>query len=325
MGDLQPLDMSSIADLSNQPRFTIKMVCAQTGIRAVTLRAWERRHGLITPHRSDNRYRLYSERDIAILLWIKNQVDNGIPISSAANALQAMIKNGNWPEAIDAPEIVEKNLPNRQPEMYINRLYTSLINRNEGEALDLLREASSSLNLITYTTRLLIPVLQTIGDDWYQGKISISTEHFASGVIRGRLLSLLQSTPINRSGTHILIGCGPEEHHEIGSLIFSLLLRERKYRVEFLGPDLPVDDLVEYASLELPDMIILSSTIGDTATRLRTVQSRLNTLKRKCLFGFGGMAFILDPVLVSQMDGIYLGPSIEDGLNKIQELFHPSR
>lgn len=62
--------MTTINDFSEEPRYTIKSVSVQTGIRPVTLRAWERRHDLLSPHRSENRYRLYSERDIAILRWI---------------------------------------------------------------------------------------------------------------------------------------------------------------------------------------------------------------------------------------------------------------
>ena len=63
--------MTTLVDFSEEPKYTIKAVCGQTGIRAVTLRAWERRHELLNPHRSENRYRLYSERDVAILRWIK--------------------------------------------------------------------------------------------------------------------------------------------------------------------------------------------------------------------------------------------------------------
>ena len=75
--------MTTINDFSDEPRYTIKSVSVQTGIRPVTLRAWERRHELLSPHRSDNRYRLYSERDVAILRCIKSLVVVGISIFNA--------------------------------------------------------------------------------------------------------------------------------------------------------------------------------------------------------------------------------------------------
>ena len=69
--------MPTIADLSDSPAFTIKAVAAQTGIQAVTLRAWERRYKLVAPKRTIGNYRLYSERDVAMLRWLKFKVDQG--------------------------------------------------------------------------------------------------------------------------------------------------------------------------------------------------------------------------------------------------------
>ena len=82
--------MSTIVDFSDEPKYTIKSVCEKTGIRAVTLRAWKRRHEVLNPYRSENRYRLYSERDVALLRWIKNRVDSGTSISSAVSELKSM-------------------------------------------------------------------------------------------------------------------------------------------------------------------------------------------------------------------------------------------
>src|SRR5512133_2526001 len=104
--------MSTIVDLPNDPKFTIKTVASQTGIRPVTLRAWERRHEVLNPHRGDNRYRLYSERDVAILRWLKNRVDSGISISNAVSELRSMTNNHIWPEAVPlapAPILGESN------------------------------------------------------------------------------------------------------------------------------------------------------------------------------------------------------------------------
>lgn len=92
--------MKTITDFPDDPKYTIKAVAAQTGIRPVTLRAWERRHEVLTPHRSDNRYRLYSDRDVAILRWLKKRIDEGVSISNAISELRSMTRNGVWPEAV---------------------------------------------------------------------------------------------------------------------------------------------------------------------------------------------------------------------------------
>src|SRR5215470_3627885 len=68
---------------STTPLFNTKAVVRQTGIPAPTLRAWERRYGILSPQRGPNDYRLYSERDIAIIRWLREQVENGLSISQA--------------------------------------------------------------------------------------------------------------------------------------------------------------------------------------------------------------------------------------------------
>ncbi len=92
--------MTAINDLPDDPKFTIKSVSLQTGIRPVTLRAWERRHDILTPFRAKNRYRLYSERDIATLRWVKNRLDTGMTISSVAIELGKFETDGIWPEVL---------------------------------------------------------------------------------------------------------------------------------------------------------------------------------------------------------------------------------
>ena len=80
-------DELHLSSYDNTPVFTIKTVVQETGIPPATLRAWERRYGVLSPGRSEGGYRLYSERDIAILRWLKRQVDAGVSISRAVALL----------------------------------------------------------------------------------------------------------------------------------------------------------------------------------------------------------------------------------------------
>jgi len=89
----------------------------------------------------------------------------------------------------------------------------------------------------------LIPVLVEIGDRWERGDIGVAVEHFASQLIQGKIQAIYHSLPLHSGGPKILVGCAPDELHEIGSLMFATLLRDAGYRVEYLGPDIPLDDL----------------------------------------------------------------------------------
>src|SRR2546421_3621117 len=76
-------DWPHLEHYSHVPLFNTKAVVQQTGITAPTLRAWERRYTILSPERGQNDYRLYSERDIAIIRWLKKRLDAGMAISQA--------------------------------------------------------------------------------------------------------------------------------------------------------------------------------------------------------------------------------------------------
>ena len=247
------------------PVYTVKTVTLHTGVPAMTLRAWERRHEVLTPHRSDNRYRLYSERDVAILRWLKSRIDSGISISIAVSELRSMTNKDMWPEAVPSAPVRQAGFNATPPAQYASRLAQALMQHDETSASDLLREAHAIFDLMTIFMQILVPALVEIGDAWYNGRIRVTTEHFASAFLRGKLLSLLQAYPSRRNAPYILLGGAPTEQHELGPLMLSVLLRSLGYRVEFLGPDIPVDDLVDYASYEHPAMIVLSASTAPAA------------------------------------------------------------
>jgi MerR family transcriptional regulator, light-induced transcriptional regulator len=312
--------MNTIADLPTDPLYTIKTVCSETGIRAVTLRAWERRYALLTPRRGENQYRRYSQQDIAVLRWIKAKVDSGTPISLVVLEFKSMQAAGRWPEELPgiAPRVT--GVWTRPPVQYAEEIFQALIHHQETTASEKLREAQNQFDLNTLCLDVIIPFLWKIGDAWERGEIRIATEHFASAFVRGKLLALLQSYPLRRSAPKILCGCAQGEFHEIGSLILAIMLRQNGFRVEYLGPDLPNDDLVEYASFESPDMICLGATIHEAALNLRTLKSQLEKIERPPLFGFGGGAFNRQPGLRERVPGLYLGDSLDKAVQAIGEL-----
>jgi len=315
--------MTLISEFSENPKYTIKNVSEQTGILPVTLRAWERRYQVLTPGRSGNRYRLYSDRDVAVLRWIKSRVQNGISISVAAEELRQSTKNGVWPEAVPTGILHETPQSNTPPGKYARRLYHLLINYDESGAGELIREVLANYDLKTITTEIFTPCLVEIGEAWNRGEIRITTEHFASSYIRGKLLSLLQAYPIKRNVPYIVIAGAPSEEHEIGALMMAVLLRSGGFRVEFLGTDIPLDDLVYHARHEKPDMIVLSATTRTAALEMKRMQEKLTTLKLAPIFGYGGFAFNLEPKLREQIPGIFLGETMEFALKKVNQLLGP--
>lgn len=317
--------MTLISEFSEEPKYTIKNVSAQTGILPVTLRAWERRYQVLSPGRSGNRYRLYSDRDVAVLRWLKSRVQNGISISAAVEELHQSTINGIWPEAVPTGILQETKRTNTPPVKYARRLYQLLINYDESGASELIREILANFDLRTITIEIFTPCLVEIGEAWNRGEIRITTEHFASAYIRGKLLALLQAYPVKRNVPFIVIAGAPTEEHEIGALMMAVLLRSEGFQVEFLGTDIPLDDLVYHARYEKPDMIVLTATTRTAALELRRMQEKLSHLRTSPIFGYGGFAFNIDPDLINQVPGIFLGKSMDAALQKVKSLIGSGR
>jgi len=164
------------------------------------------------------------------------------------------------------------------------------------------------------------PCLYEIGEAWYRGEIRIATEHFASGFIHGILKNFLQTFPIYSSAPSLLIGCAPEEFHEIAPLMLSVLLRREGYQVKFLGPNLPVEDLVIYAGDVTPDMIIFSAGVERTARPLYKMQRLLNELPAQPKLGFGGRYFNENEQARTELEGIFLGTDLDQAVQNVHTL-----
>ncbi|MDY6845912.1 MAG: MerR family transcriptional regulator [Chloroflexota bacterium] len=313
--------MVSIAEFSKNPKYTIKVVSERSGVRAVTLRAWERRYDLLEPERLDNNYRLYSERDIEVIRWITNRLDDGLSISNAVREYKNLQENDIWPDAL--PSILPhepSEKPDHAPDVYAKKLFTALTTRNETEAKQIIDSVQRMFALKVIFFDILSPCLYEIGEAWYRGEIRIAIEHYASAFIRGILLNLLRSFPIYNAAPILLVGCGPEEFHEIASLMLSVLLRREGYQVEFLGQDLPIDDLVFYAEDTGADMIVLSISSELSARPLYKMQAMLDELPKKPKLGFGGRYFNENMNARKELEGVFLGETLDEGVQHVHDI-----
>jgi len=312
--------MTAINELSDEGKYTIKLVSDLTGVLPVTLRAWERRYDVLMPERRENRYRLYSDRDVAIINWLNSRLASGISISTAASNLHNFRLKNQWPEIVPIGITQDKVAVSIPPDHYAEELLNLLTHHNEAGAGILIQEIISRYNLETMLMEIITPCLISIGDGWYKGNITISTEHFASAFIRSRLYNLFQSYPIVSRGDNILIGCAPTEEHELGALMMSLLLRSKGYRVEFLGPNLHLDDLIDYSKSVKPSMVILTASMRTAALEMAHAQPKFNTQKNPPIFCYAGLAFVQESGLINEIPGIYLGDSKANAVGIIKQL-----
>ncbi|MBG0770391.1 MAG: cobalamin B12-binding domain-containing protein, partial [Anaerolineaceae bacterium] len=241
--------------------------------------------------------------------------------SAAVREYQARRSQGVWPEALPTLEApTSSQTPEFPPARYAEMLYDAFAAHDETQVKKILNSVQMMFELETILFEVFQPCLYQIGEAWYHGEIRIATEHFASTFIQGVLMNLLQAFPIDISAPTLLVGCAPEEFHEIAPLMLSVLLRREGYRVEFLGADLPIEDLVLYAEDTAADMVILSAGFENTAQPLFRMQAQLDKLPKKPKLGFGGRYFNQNKDAREAMGGVFLGHSLAEAIERVHQL-----
>ena len=280
---------------------------------------------MLTPKRADNRYRLYSERDIAILKWIQNSINSGVSVSRAVSNLKNHIDHGYLPEIPQTPALFAESRQARPPAYYANHLYKALAAHNDAAADKILQETYAIFDMLMFFEDIILPCMFQIGEAWYRGELSVTSEHMASNFVKAKLMSLLQTYPKRRKAPSVLIGCAPFEQHEIVPLMIAVLLRRMGHRSEYLGPDVPLDDLLTYAREEHPAVIVLSATLENNALELAGFEQKLRKMEHAPVFGYGGASFNLKPELREKVGGIFLGTTLREATERIHALLIKSK
>lgn len=282
----------------------IKAVAERTGVPLHTLRAWERRYGIPRPNRNtENHYRLYDEQDIADVLWMKRQVQAGVSPAQASALLLAQTREGLRVSDGAAQ-------PSREMQA---ALFQAFQDHDDAAAQHILNEAWSAFSTEQVVREILQPTLHQIGKAWQRNTLSVEQEHFASNLVRQRLHALIQAQPpAPLLAPRLVAACAPEEQHDLGLLIFTLLARRQGWHVTYLGQRTPLADL-EHAGRGARFIVLTVSTV----TGLASLVPLWNKPLTAAPILFGGDVFNLHPHLREHIPGAFLGA---DGVEGIQTL-----
>jgi DNA-binding transcriptional MerR regulator len=231
--------MMSMASESGQLR--IGEFARRVGVAPELLRAWESRYGLTRPVRSPGGFRLFTAADAARVERMRRGLEQGLSPAEAARA------------ALEDERPSEGML-----EDLAARLLDAIGRYDEAAAHSVLDESLAAFGLEESLRQVVLPTLKKVGDGWKRGKIEVSQEHFASNLIRGRLLGLARFWG-RGTGPLALLACAPGELHDITLLAFALVLRSHSWRILFLGGDTPIATLARAAETTLPELVVVSS------------------------------------------------------------------
>jgi DNA-binding transcriptional MerR regulator/methylmalonyl-CoA mutase cobalamin-binding subunit len=244
---------------SSEKVLRIGELSRRVGVPVESLRAWERRYGLLDPSRTQGGFRLYGEGDVARVLAMRANLDRGLSAAEAARlALVEEVGDTARPGVVrGASDLVD-----------------ALDRFDETGAQRALDELLMMLTLEAALRDVLLPYLHELGERWVRGEVTVAQEHFASNLVRGRLMALARSWD-RGSGPRALLACVEGELHDLPLLCFGLVLRGHGWRISYLGADTPVISVVEAARALAPDAVVVSGTIAGVydgvAARLREV------------------------------------------------------
>ena len=309
--------------LSKKPLFNLSKVLQETGIKADTLRAWERRYQLPTPSRSEGGHRLFSAYDIETIKWLQARQQEGMRISQAVDYWQELISAGLDPlEEQPLESQVSRETPfldnMLQPlDSLRSQWIESAINFDQDQALNLLDGAFAQFPWEMVGEDLIFIGLSEIGKRWYQGEITVQQEHFASELVLRKLAFLINEAPSPYHPQQVVMGTPPGEYHTIALSMINLLLRYRGWDVTYLGANVPVARLEESLQTIDSDLVIM------TAARLKTAAALLEAGKflsaQQVPLAFSGNVFTQSPALADRIPGLYLGSGLPAAMALIEK------
>ena len=309
---------------SDEPLYNIGVVSRMTGISMATLRAWERRYDFPEAKRSSGGHRLYSEKDVIRLHWVKARINEGLQTAQAIQALHRQEHEGNLilVERFPTPHI---NKPSEEPKhlkLYEDQLFSALLNRDFQIADVLLGEALALSTPEDLILDVIGPTMRRIGEAWEEGQINIAIEHLATNYLRQRLLMWMVSGPPPRASNPLVLACAPNEWHEGSLLILGALLRRRRWPVAYLGQAVPLPDLAEIVNELDPPMVLLIAMTETSATFLLDWPHWLPdaTKSGRPIIGYGGRIYHLQPECRIRMAGYYLGDTLKEGISNIDRI-----
>jgi len=225
------------------PTYSIKDLEQITGVKAHTLRIWEKRYQVVTPSRTSTNIRYYTDEDLKKLLNISILNRHGFKISSLANL----------PNNELSQKIISINNKSFDSDSKIENLVVAMIDMDEVKFEKDLTNMIINLGFEETFNQVIIPFFDKVGLLWQIGTINPGQEHFMTNLIRQKMIVAIDGVvpneyPANKKTFLLYLPDG--ELHEIGLLFYSYIIQKMGHKVIYLGQMVPFDDLIQISSMQ---------------------------------------------------------------------------
>lgn len=296
-------------------KYSIKDLENLSGVKAHTIRIWEKRYGLLVPERTDTNIRYYSDAQLKRLLNVSLMLGFGYKISKISSlsedelnhAIKDHLVNGA-PLEKDQDFIVNK----------INGLIVSMIELNEEKFNQIFATSVVKRGFEETILKVVYPFLEKVGIMWTIDELNPAQEHFISNLIRQKIIVALDqlAPPVHPKATFVLY-LPESEMHELGLLLANYFLKKRGYKTVYLGQDVPFADVEKVVSICHPEGILTFSVVGaKDFDLLKYIQKAGNSFSKQKIYLAGSVKKIENQEIPKNVE---LLTSVEQFVSTISE------
>lgn len=248
-------------------KYSIRHLEEISGIKAHTIRTWEKRYNMFSPTRSSTNIRTYTDEELKKLLNISILLKSGIKISKIA--------------ALSDQEIYDIILHSSQAtddyEVQIKNLMVSALDFDEEKFEKILSKCIMQIGFESTFISILYPLFYRIGLLWQTCKITPAQEHFVSNLVRQKLIVAIDSTMVKETNStrKFLLFLPDNEYHELGLLFYYYLLKKNNHKVVYLGQSIPLEDVAGISKVNSIDYLFTAITACNDINHLKSFLNKL--------------------------------------------------
>ena len=261
-------------------RYSIKLVARRTGLSAHAIRVWEKRYNAVLPARTETNRRLYSDADMERLLLLHKATLDGHAIGQIAKLpteqLRQLFHTAEATPSVTAVQM-NKTAPTSSAAILENCL--QFVKQLDPERLQrALEDAEVALSRPRFIEQLIAPLLQKIGELWRDGTLRVIHEHMATAVTRSFLGNVRSAYDVPETAPGVVTTTPVGQLHELGALMASATASAEGWRVTYLGPNLPAEEIAAAARQNQARAVALSIVYPTDDPRLEPELQKLRRL-----------------------------------------------
>ena len=240
--------------------YPMRAVVQLTGLKAETIRAWQRRYNAVVPRRSEGNARRFTMEDVRRLALLREAIRAGHAISEIARLNEDQLLQIVHPGTLEPAQSSEDSVEDESLvfEHTLNQFLLAVDEYDCAEASNVLNNASLYLDTRSFLLLMVTPLMRKIGELSADGDIGVGQEHLATEIVKGTLYTLRKQAGFHLEGPKVIIATPPSCLHEFGANIAGILATHQGWNPVYLGPNIPYEELMEAAHCLQPQAILLA-------------------------------------------------------------------